>query len=92
MPTADSHLHMFAGGFTGELGSSPSGGDELAIYEQLRRQYGIERGLVLAFEGEPHYVGNTATCSNSPATSPWMAPLARTSTAGRRPRSSSCGS
>ena len=64
MPTADSHLHIFADGFSGELGTSPSGGDELAIYEQLRHEYGIERGLVLAFEGKPQYIGNTTTCSS----------------------------
>ncbi len=76
MPTADSHLHIFADGFTGELGTSPSGGDELAIYEQLRHEYGIERGLVLAFEGKPQYIGNTTYVLELARTHPWMAPLA----------------
>ena len=76
MPTADSHIHLFVGGFTGELGSSPSGGDEVVIYEQLCRHYGIERGLVLGFEGEPHYAGNTDYVLELARTRPWMAPLA----------------
>lgn len=76
MPTADSHLHLFLEGFTGELGSSPSGGDEVEIYEQLCRHYGIERGLVLGFEGEPQYAGNTEYVLELARTRPWMAPLA----------------
>ena len=76
MPTADAHLHLFAEGFGGVTGSSPAGGDETAVYEQLRRHHGIERSLVLGYEGEPRYVGNSDFVLSQARTRPWMAPLA----------------
>jgi L-fuconolactonase len=76
MPSADAHLHLFADGFGGRLGSSPAGGDELAVYERLRDHHGIERGLVLGYEGEPRYAGNSNHVLSLARTRPWMAPLA----------------
>jgi L-fucono-1,5-lactonase len=76
MPTADAHLHLFADGYCGLYGSSPAGGDELAAYERLREHHGIERGLVLGYEGEPRYAGNTDHVLALARTRPWMAVLA----------------
>jgi L-fuconolactonase len=76
MPTADAHLHLFAGGYHGIHGSSPAGGDELSAYERLRAHHGIERGLVLGYEGEPQYAGNTDHVLALAQTRPWMAVLA----------------
>lgn len=76
MPTADAHFHLFADGYQGMYGSSPAGGDELAIYERLRRHYGIKRGLVLGYEGEPQYAGNNDHILTLARSRPWMAPLA----------------
>ena len=59
MPTADEHLHLFADGYSGVSGASPAGGDETAVYERLRRYHGIEHSLVLGYEGEPRYLGNS---------------------------------
>jgi L-fuconolactonase len=76
MPSADAHLHLFADGFHGRLGSSPAGGDELVVYEHLRHHHGIQRGLVLGFEGEQRYLGNSDHVLSLARTRPWMAPLA----------------
>jgi L-fucono-1,5-lactonase len=77
VPTADAHVHFFAdGGYCGVRGSSPAGGDETAVYERLRRYHGIERSLVLGYEGEPHYLGNSEHILGLARTRPWMAPLA----------------
>ena len=76
MPTADAHLHLFADGYGGVSGSSPAGGEETAVYERLRRYHGIERSLVLGYEGEPGYLGNSDYVLALARTRPWMAPLA----------------
>ena len=76
MPAADAHLHVFADGYRGLYGSSPAGGDELAVYERLRGHYGITRGLVLGYEGEPQYAGNNDHILKLARSRPWMTPLA----------------
>jgi L-fuconolactonase len=76
VPSADAHLHIFADGYGGRPGCSPAGGDELVVYEHLRRRHGIQRGLVLGYEGEPRYAGNSDHVLSLAATRPWMAPLA----------------
>jgi L-fuconolactonase len=76
VPTADAHLHLFADGFSGVSGASPAGGDETAVYERLRRCHGIERSLVLGYEGEPRYLGNSDYVLSLARTRPWMAPMA----------------
>ena len=53
-------MHLFADGYVGVRGSSPAGGDELAAYDAFRQQHGIERALLLGYEGEPPYRGNNA--------------------------------
>jgi L-fuconolactonase len=76
MRLADSHLHLFARGFAGTLGSSPAGCDELEAYERLRAHYGIELGLVIGYEGEPRYAGNNEELLALAARRSWVVPLA----------------
>lgn len=75
MPTADAHIHLFEGGFESELGGPPSGRDELAAYERLRRHYGIRRALVVAYEGLARYVGNNEHVLSLVGKHPWIVPL-----------------
>lgn len=75
MPTADAHLHLFAAGFAGLTGSSAAGEDELLMYERLRALHGIERGLVIGYEGEPRYAGNNAEVLALARSHPWITPL-----------------
>ena len=76
MPNADAHMHLFAEGFGGVSGASPAGGDETVVYEQLRRYHGIERSLVLGYEGESRYAGNSDFVLAQAQTRTWIAPLA----------------
>ena len=75
MPTADAHLHLFSRGFAGPLGPPPVGCDELGLYERLRHHYGIERGLVIGYEGEPRYRSNNDHLLALAGTRPWIVPL-----------------
>jgi predicted TIM-barrel fold metal-dependent hydrolase len=74
--TADAHIHIFSDGFRGVLGASPAGGDELIVYEQLRAHYGIERALVVGYEGDQLYHSNNDAILALSANRPWMAALA----------------
>jgi L-fuconolactonase len=69
-------MHVFADGYVGVHGSSPARGDELAAYEALRDQHGIERALLLGYEGEPPYRGNNAHVLALARTRSWLTPLA----------------
>jgi L-fuconolactonase len=75
MPTADAHLHLFrqgyADGFGGPLGTDA----ELAAYERLRAHFGIERGLVVGYDREPHYAGNNDYILGLARDHTWIAPL-----------------
>ena len=75
MPRADSHLHLFKESLAGVLGGSPACGDELFVYERLRSHHGIERALVIGYEGEPRYAGNNDYVLSLAATRHWIAPL-----------------
>jgi L-fuconolactonase len=74
-PRADAHVHLFREGFAGETGSSPAGSDEVEAYERLRLHHGIERSLVLGYEGDPRYVGNSEDVLSLAQRHPWIAPL-----------------
>ncbi|MEU4773617.1 amidohydrolase family protein [Micromonospora sp. NPDC023644] len=76
MRRADAHLHLFADGYPGRYGHSPSGGDELAVYQGLRRAYGIERALVVGYEGEPRFAGNNDHLARLAAAHDWIAAVA----------------
>jgi L-fuconolactonase len=74
MPTGDAHVHLFANGFSGSYGRLLH--DEAALYEQLRHRFGIERALVVGYEGEAAYIGNNAYILDLARDRAWIAPLA----------------
>jgi len=77
MSLADAHLHLFRAGFTGRYGRGPYGlGREIAAYEHFRAQHGIERGLVVGYEGDGIEPDNNRYIRELAATRPWMATLA----------------
>jgi L-fuconolactonase len=76
VPTADAHMHLFADGYVGVHGSSPADGDDLVVYERLRLAHGIERALLVGYEGEQPYRGNNAHILALARTRPWCTPLA----------------
>jgi len=74
MPTGDAHVHLFADGFSGTYGRLLH--DETFLYEELRKNFGIERALVVGYEGETAYLGNTAHILALARDRHWIAPLA----------------
>ncbi|WP_428965166.1 amidohydrolase family protein [Micromonospora fluostatini] len=76
MDRADAHLHLFADGYPGRYGRSPAGGDELTTYQDIRREHGISRALVVGYEGQPRFAGNNAYLAGLAATHDWIAPVA----------------
>jgi L-fuconolactonase len=76
MERADGHLHLFEQGFGGVLGQSPAGGDEVGVYERLRRHYSIARGLVIGYEGDRRYAGNNEYVLELARTRSWIEPVA----------------
>ena len=75
-PAADAHLHLFAEGYEAGFAGPIGTGAELVAYERLRGQFGIERGLVVVYEGEPAYAGNNEYVLTLAGERPWIAPLA----------------
>jgi L-fuconolactonase len=75
MPLADAHVHLFGVGYAGRLGASPAGGDELEVYERMRANYQIECALVVGYEGEKRYAGNSREIFSLAMERPWMFPL-----------------
>ncbi|MES1150366.1 MAG: amidohydrolase family protein [Dongia sp.] len=74
---ADAHLHLFRAGFTGRYGRGPHGlGQEVEAYEHFRAQHGIERGLVVGYEGDGIESENNRYTRGLAATRPWMATVA----------------
>ena len=49
----DAHIHLFEQGWGGK---GPADAD-LTAYLELRRRYGIDRALVVGYEGEVSYAG-----------------------------------
>jgi L-fucono-1,5-lactonase len=74
MPTADAHVHLFDQGFVGAYGRLLH--DETLVYERLRSHFGIERALVVGYEGEAPYIGNNRHILELAGTRPWIAPVA----------------
>jgi L-fuconolactonase len=74
MPTADAHVHLFDHGFVGAYGRLLY--DEARVYERLSSQFGIERALVVGYEGEAPYAGNNQHILELARTRPWIAPVA----------------
>jgi L-fuconolactonase len=81
MTIADSHTHLVRAGFIGRYGRPCSGGDDVAVYDSLCREHGIEAALVLGYEGDAegdaHYRGNNAYLAELAPAHGWMAPLAQ---------------
>ncbi|QOC92097.1 amidohydrolase family protein [Micromonospora craniellae] len=76
MDRADAHLHLFADGYPGRYGRSPAGGQEIAAYQDIRRAHGIDRALVVGYEGEPRFAGNNDYLAGLAARHTWIAPVA----------------
>ncbi|WP_431727041.1 amidohydrolase family protein [Verrucosispora sp. TAA-831] len=76
MDRADAHLHLFADGYPGRYGRSPAGGQEIALYQDIRRVHGIDRALVVGYEGEPRFAGNNDYLAGLATRHPWIAPVA----------------
>jgi L-fuconolactonase len=68
---ADAHVHLFADGYEG----APAGPDEPAAYERIRRRHDIVCALVVGYEGEARYAGNTEHVLALAAERSWIAPL-----------------
>lgn len=73
-PLADAHVHLFREGFAGETGTSPAGSDEVVAYERLCLHHSIERSLVLGYEGDRRYAGNSDYVLSLAQGHPWIAP------------------
>lgn len=82
MQRADAHLHLFADGYPGRYGRSPAGGQEIAIYQDIRRAHGIGRALVVGYEGDPRFTGNNHYLASLAARHDWIAPVAYLPTGG----------
>lgn len=67
---ADSHIHLFEGGFR------KSGVDEVAEYERLIKEYSIEAALVVGYEGEEWATGNNSFIAGLAESRPWIRPVA----------------
>lgn len=76
MVRVDAHIHLFENGYCGRYGSSPAGTDELATYERLRKTHGIDRALVVGYEGEAAYRGNNRFLADLAAAHDWIVALA----------------
>jgi predicted TIM-barrel fold metal-dependent hydrolase len=67
----DSHIHLFEHGYSGDR---PAGA-ELADYLALRQVHGIDRALVVGYEGEPAYAGNNDHILRLAVDHPWIHPV-----------------
>lgn len=72
----DTHCHLFERGFHGSTGVLLRGRDaELHAYERYRAEFGIERSLVIGFEGERRYRGSNDYAQRLAAERPWLIPV-----------------
>lgn len=76
MRLADAHVHLFEQGFVAGYGDPWAWRDELELYEAIRAVHGIERSLVVGYEGTPRYEGNNAFLARVAASRPWITALA----------------
>lgn len=68
----DSHIHLFERGFTDDQPEDT----ELADYEILRDTYNIEAAIVVGFEGDRRFLGNSQYILRLGRTNDWIVPLA----------------
>lgn len=73
---ADAHLHLFRDGHHARYGRGwAEGVDDLARYEALRREHGIDLGLVVGYEGSAEFAGNNDHLAEWTRSHEWMTPL-----------------
>jgi L-fuconolactonase len=73
---ADAHVHLFDGGFIGRYGRPCSGGDDIECYGAFRREHEIGAALVVGYEGDARYIGNSRFIADLARSNDWIAPLA----------------
>lgn len=76
MRLADAHIHLFRGGPGTGTGEPGPGGRDLPEYEELRRAHGIDRALVVGFEGAEQHAGNNADLIELAGPREWIVPVA----------------
>ena len=76
MKLADAHLHLFRQGYAERYGPAWANRRELKLYETFRRLHGIERGLVIGYEGRPEFYGNNRDLAAWARKHSWITPLA----------------
>ncbi len=76
MKLADAHLHLFRQGYAARYGPAWANPSELKLYETFRRVHGIERGLVIGYEGRPQFRGNNRDLAAWAKKHSWITPLA----------------
>ena len=76
MKFADAHLHLFRQGYADRYGAAWANPHELELYETFRRVHGIERGLVIGYEGQPKFRGNNHDLAAWARKHSWITPLA----------------
>ncbi|MCK6065864.1 MULTISPECIES: amidohydrolase family protein [Microbacterium] len=70
-PRHDAHIHLFETGYRG----SARVGAELAEYERLRDLHGLDRALVVGYEGETRFSGNNSYILRLARDRAWVVPL-----------------
>jgi L-fuconolactonase len=76
MRLADAHIHLFRSGPGTDSGAPSPGGQDLPEYEALRRVHGIDRALVVGFEGARRHARNNADVIALAAGRNWIVPVA----------------
>jgi L-fuconolactonase len=76
MKLADAHLHLFRNGYADRYGQAWADRSELELYEALRCEHRIERGLVIGYEGQPRFHGNNRDLAAWVKKHAWITPLA----------------
>ena len=71
MTRIDSHIHLFEHGYAGDR----QAGAELADYQLLRKRHGIDKALVVGFEGDARFSGNSGYVLNLARDHDWILPL-----------------
>lgn len=67
----DSHIHLFDTGYSGDR----TVGAELAQYEALRAEHGVDDALVVAYEGDQRFRGNNDYVLGLGERLGWVTPL-----------------
>lgn len=76
MTLADSHIHLFANGYSHDGVRSPFGSGELAAYEALRSKYKIELALAIGYEADGIDPENNAYIRRLSITRKWLRTVA----------------